>query len=224
MPAKTRRHRSPGEKRTAAYDCSRQQAAGDEAPSSARRATRQARRQRHRQRVPARNSRQHHDREHWQPASATKRHRVRVAPVRARGAAVQHKPARRVHRARAAPGPAAASSARRCRAATARFQPGHHAASHRRATRGRARRNPSALRATALWQACRRARHRDDQGLARVAGGMGGSRPNRAHIVSLPRITPTAMPSITKLCTSESTTIGMKSGFSAINWTIPPCR
>jgi hypothetical protein len=50
----------------------------------------------------------------------------------------------------------------------------------------------------------------------------GWQRPSGSHIVSLPRITPTAMPSIASVCASESTTIGSKSGFSAISSTVPP--
>lgn len=166
MPAKTGWRRQPDEKRIAAYDCSRQQAVGDEATLSALRAARRRRRQRHRQRVRVHKPRWHHGRERWQPAAATDQDRSHETPGHAMGAVVQHKRSRRVHRSKAAPGPAVAGSIRQCRGTAARFRSGRHAASRRRAARGQARQSPSARQAAVLWPAYRRARHRDGQGLA----------------------------------------------------------
>lgn len=184
---------------------------------------RRRRRQRHRQPVSARRPRRHHDLERWPPAVATKQYRQPAALAHAGDVVEQRKRARRVHRSKAAPAPAAAGSVRRYRDAPARFRSGRHAASRRLATHSQARQSPSARRVVALWPAYHRARHRHDQGLAKASETRRQALPSRTHIVSLPRITPTAIPSIVSVCASESTTIGAKSGFSAIRRIMPSC-
>ncbi len=188
-----------------------------------RRAARQRRRRRHRRRVSVRRPRRHLGREHWLPAHATSRRRPRAMPAHRGNAVGRRKPARQVQHSTAAPVPAAAGSVRQRRDAPAGARSGRHAASHHRATHGQARQNPSVRRAAARWQDHQRARHRGARGFAKELATRACSKTVHTHIASLSRINPTAMPSMANIRALVSTTIGSKSGFSAISSTMPLC-
>jgi hypothetical protein len=101
---------------------------------------------------------------------------------------------------------------------------GRHAASRHRATRGRARQSPSARRAALPWQAYPRARHRDVRGFAPASGGWRHGQIRLASTVNAVLTSPRRRGSSRQRCLrwpmsarSVSTTIGAKSGFSAIS-------